>query len=205
MLYYKTVDSGVLKLINELMSLQVFDDLRLVGGTSLALQIGHRQSVDIDLFGKLTDDEFLINENLKKIGSFTLLKKSENKNVFLLENIKVDIVNYPYHWLEKEIIIDNIRMAGKKDIAAMKLAAVTGRGSKKDFIDIYFLLKEYELSELLQFYNSKYPEASEIIVLKSLTYFDDAEEEAFPRMFIPVDWENVKTEIIKAVKEYMEL
>jgi glutamate synthase domain-containing protein 1 len=81
----------------------------------------------------------------------------------------------------------------------MKLAAVAGRGSKKDFIDIYFLLKEFSLSELLAFYNQKYSDGSSFMVLKSLTYFNDADDDPNPVMLIPTSWEQVKTYIAKEV------
>ena len=96
------------------MQIAKFKELRLVGGTSLALQIGHRTSIDIDLFGTLEADEFEIDKILSKIGSITLLKKTKNINIYLIDGIKVDLVNYHYPWLEGKIIEDNLRLAGTK-------------------------------------------------------------------------------------------
>ncbi len=135
MLHYKTIDDKTLDLLRQLLSVPEFSKLRLVGGTSLALQIGHRKSVDIDLFGNIDADEFTIAEQLMKIGQTTRLQKSENINIYLINKIKVDIVNYPYKWLEEAVIEDGLVLADKQDIAAIKLSAITGRGSKKDFID----------------------------------------------------------------------
>ncbi len=84
----------------------------------------------------------------------------------------------------------------------MKLAAITGRGSKKDFVDIYFLLKEYSLHEMLDFYNKKYFDGSEYLVLKSLTYFDDAEKDNGLEMLIDVTWATVKKKILKEVRNH---
>ena len=93
-------------------------------------------------------------------------------------------------------------LAGLKDIAAMKLSAVTGRGSKKDFIDICFLLKEFSLKQQLELYLNKYPQGSELMVLKSLSYFDDAEIEKQPKMFIEISWEEIKKKIKQEVRGF---
>lgn len=83
----------------------------------------------------------------------------------------------------------------------MKLNAIAGRGSRKDFIDLFFLLKKYTLKELLSFYNKKYKDGSEFMVLKSLTYFDDAEKEEIPITFEELNWELLKKTILKAEKD----
>jgi len=169
----------------------------------LALQIGHRESIDIDLFGNLEIDEFELSKILRKIGSSTILKKTKNINIYLIDGIKVDLVNYHYPWLEETIIEDKIRLADKKDIAAMKLAAITGRGLKKDFIDIHFLLQFFTLSEMVEFYRNKYSDASEILVLKSLSYFEDADAEEDPRMFENLDWNYIKKIIGNNLRLYL--
>jgi len=203
MLQYQTIEPRVLELLKKLLQIDEFRELRLVGGTSLALQIGHRNSIDIDMFGTLEADEFDIDKILNKIGSITVLKKTKNINIYLIDGIKVDLVNYHYPWLGETIIEDNLRLAGAKDIAAMKLAAITGRGTKKDFIDVNFLLQFYTLEEMLGFYKLKYNDASEILALKSLTYFEDADNEEDPRMLMSMNWGNVKELITLSIKEYL--
>jgi len=203
MLQYQTIEPRVLELLKKLLQIDEFRELRLVGGTSLALQIGHRNSIDIDMFGTLEADEFEIDKILNKIGSITVLKKTKNINIYLIDGIKVDLVNYHYPWLGETIIEDNLRLAGAKDIAAMKLAAITGRGTKKDFIDLNFLLQFYTLEEMLGFYKLKYNDASEILALKSLTYFEDADNEEDPRMLMSMNWGNVKELITLSIKEYL--
>ncbi|WP_321480244.1 nucleotidyl transferase AbiEii/AbiGii toxin family protein [uncultured Bacteroides sp.] len=173
---------------------------RLVGGTALALQIGHRKSVDLDLFGIVTAESNILVEELKSLGNLTILKDSKNIHIYLINNVKVDIVNYSYKWIEEAIVIDNVRMAGLKDISAMKLAAVTGRGSKKDFIDIYFLSHKYSLKKMLSYYSIKYPEGSEFIVLKSLSYLDDAEEDPSPFMLEKITWDEIKKMLCNLLK-----
>jgi hypothetical protein len=186
------------------MQVPEFGNLRLVGGTSLALQLGHRNSMDIDMFGQMPTDSFELNNILNTIGRVSPLKKSPNIFIYLVNEIKVDLVNYPYPWIDEEVNEDGLRLAGKKDIAAMKLSAITGRGSKKDFIDLYFLLKEFSLKEMLQFYSQKYHDGSEFLVLKSLTYFADAEKDEIPKMFKKVFWSEIKDAISKIVEKYLD-
>ena len=203
MLQYTAVDSATLELLKNLMNEPVFYGLRLAGGTALALQIGHRRSVDLDLFGSMADDIYTITQKLNEMGKVNLLNQTENIHIYLVNGIKVDLVNYPYSWLEDAITTDGIRLAGIKDIAAMKLAAVTGRGTRKDFIDLYFLLQQYTLREMLSFYEQKYPDGSSFLVLKSLTYFDDANQDQSPLMMQQVNWEVIKKTITSAVDEFL--
>lgn len=196
MLFYETVDPATLELLKRLQQIDAFSQLRLVGGTSLALQIGHRKSIDIDLFGKINADEYAVFEDLQQLGEIKILNRTKNISVFLINGIKSDIVNYSYPWLEEELIIDGLKLAGIKDIAAMKLAAITGRGKKKDFIDLYFLLEKYSLTEMLGFYSKKYADGSTFMVLKSLSYFDDAEKDPMPYMIKEIAWPKIKDFII---------
>jgi len=85
----------------------------------------------------------------------------------------------------------------------MKLNAIAGRGSKKDFIDLYFLLKEFSLGELIGFYRTKYQDGSEFLVLKSLSYFDDAEIQADPVMLVEYSWSSIKEVILEATRNYV--
>lgn len=204
MLYYETIDSKTLELLKRLQSVSAFSLLRLAGGTSLALQVGHRKSIDIDLFGHIQADEFTISKKLNEIGKVTILKKSENINIYLINEVKVDIVNYHYPWIEDSIIEDNITLAGKKDIAAMKLAAISGRGTKKNFIDLYFLLQYFSLSEIFSFYNQKFNDGSKFLVIKSLSYFEDANEDEDPLMLHSITWEEIKEFIKNELRKYLK-
>lgn len=196
MLFYETVDSVTLELLTRLQQIPAFSQLRLVGGTSLALQIGHRKSINIDLFGKIDADEFTIAADLNRLGEIQTIQKTQNIAIYLIKGVKTDIVNYSYPWLDEAVFIDGIKLAGLKDIAAMKLAAITGRGTKKDFIDLYFLLKKYSLTEMLGFYTQKYADGSTFMVLKSLSYFEDAEKDPMPFMLSKISWSKIKKFII---------
>lgn len=196
MLHYKSVSAELLELLEFIMNQREFDEFNLVGGTSLALQIGHRISVDIDLFGASEIDEDLFLEVLKKFGTVQIIKKSKNILICSVNGIKVDFVNYQYRLLESTLLEGNMRLVKKKDIAAIKVNAIAGRGSIKDFIDVYFLLNEFSINEMIGFYLQKYPDGSEFMVRKSLTYFDDADNEEAPIMFQTITWKEIKTTIL---------
>ena len=190
MLHKAAVKPELLRILDQLMQIDVFSDLRLVGGTALALHIGHRESVDIDLFGEIDFEEQ--EKNIEITGNIEVLKKSKNINVLSIDNIKVDIVNYKYPWISALVKEDNYRLASVKDIGAMKLNAITGRGTKKDFIDLYYLLKHFSIHDLFEFYLEKFEDGNLFLVKKSLTYFDDAEPEPMPVMKENITWEEIK-------------
>lgn len=197
MLYKQNVDARLLELLDKLMRSEIFIGFDLVGGTALALQIGHRLSVDIDMFGNSEINELEFNRELSRFGNPLVLKKSKNIIVYSINGIKVDFVNYRYPLLKKTKKVDSIRLLSLEDIAAMKLNAISGRGSKRDFIDLYFLLKTFSLKEMIGFYNKKYEDGSQFLVLKSLTYFEDAEKEEMPVMTKPTAWESLKDKILR--------
>lgn len=201
MLSYQAVDAHTLELLRRLSALPEFSALRLVGGTSLALQYGHRTSVDLDFFG-VFDAEVSFSDILRRYGQLTIIRESEKIKVYLLDGIKVDFVYYDYPWLSAPLSCDGLILATPPDIAAMKVNAIEGRGSKKDFIDLYHLLQHYTLVEILDFYKQKYPEHSVFRALMSMSYFDDADAQPVPRMFSDVSWDEMKEYILCQVKLY---
>lgn len=202
MLSYQTVEPHTLELLRQLMEAPILHQARLVGGTALALQYGHRSSVDLDFFGNVEASTEELSQALGQVGSVTLLGQSKIIKGFDVDGVRIDIVNYAYPWLEDAVMEDGLRLASPVDIAAMKVYAIENRGSRKDFIDMYFLLKHYSLDEILSFYKRKYPEHSEFLALRSLTYFEDAETFAMPKMYVDFDWEELKRSIIAKVNEY---
>jgi len=202
MLHYETVDADTLDLLRQL---QLLDDLApflLVGGTSLALQIGHRKSIDLDLFADNNKNEIdleAIPDAIKHLGNIDIFHKRKSLLQLFLNDVKVDFVSYRYEFIEKPLLKDGLKLASIPDIGAMKLSAITGRGSKKDFIDLYFLLRMHTLPELFDFYRKKYPDSADFMVYKSLSYFVDADAEEMPEMLEPIEWENVKKTIDEEV------
>lgn len=199
MLHLSTVDSTTLELLRKLQNIPLLCDTRLVGGTALALQIGHRKSVDLDLFGIVKAEQDELIRALEQIGSLTVLKNSPHIHIYLLNNIKIDIVDYQYSWIDNVVVKQGIRMASLKDIAAMKITAIIGRGTKKDFIDIAFLLQRFSINNIMDFYTQKYPDGSTFMAMKSLAYFDDAEEDIMPYMLTNISWETIKQQILSKI------
>ena len=200
MLQYQTIEPGTLQLLKSLQALPLLQGLRLVGGTALALQLGHRKSVDLALFGDFSAEGIEIRDTLEEQFSVSVIKESKNIKIYQVDGIKVDLVNYSrYPWIDNPIEEDGITLAGIKDIAAMKVAAIIGRGTKKDFIDMNRLLQIYSLKEILDMYMQKYPDGSLFIAMKSLSYFEDAESDPMPFMFDEIDWGVVKASIREAI------
>jgi len=186
------------------LSLATFKDFALAGGTALALQYGHRISVDLDLF---VSSPFNTEEALESIreskSSFQVLGQGRNTLNLEIEGIKVDLLSHQYPHLSDRVEVEGIRFLSIADIAAMKLSAMAQRGSKKDFFDVDELLKHFSLRELISFYSKKYNEQNLFYLLKSLTYFQDAEAEPDPKVLNGVSWGNVKSNLIKAANAFI--
>ena len=201
MLHLATLAPSTLGLLRRIQSQAAFADTRLVGGAALALHFGHRTSIDLDLFGSwkpLPPLELALSNcaaRVMKTGG------EESLQFFTVDDVKIDCVTYPYKWLRPAVVSDGIRLADIPDIAAMKLAAATNRGTRKDFVDVYFLLRKYSLRQMLDWYAEKYPDGNDYLVLRSLVYFDDAELEPMPNMLAPVEWKSVTKAIESAVRE----
>lgn len=195
MLHLETIHPDTLTLLKRIQSLEEFSGTRLVGGTALALQLGHRKSIDLDFFGKFDTSLEEVTAILSEFSVVRPISSSKMMRFLVVNDIKVDIVSYPYEWIDDPVLDNGIILAGIKDIAAMKLSAITNRGTKKDFIDYYFLLKHFSLENLIDLYRQKYTDAQLFTSIKSLTYFEDAEGDPMPDMIFPVDWNDVKTTI----------
>jgi hypothetical protein len=201
MLFCQAIQPDTLDTLKRLQAQTELADTRLVGGTALALQLGHRLSVDIDLFG-IWDRALDLRDILGRCGPVMEEHHTDNIRVFNIADIKVDLVYYEYVWLRAPLEAEGVRMAAVADIAPMKLEAINNRGSKKDFIDLAFLLEQFSLEEILAWYRAKYPQGSEYMILRSLAYFDDAEEDPMPVMLKAMTWETVKERIQQAVRSY---
>lgn len=205
MLQLQTIFPDTLELLKKLSVQPELQGMRLVGGTSLALQYGHRQSVDLDFFGRPSVCQDDILSMIEKMGTCKLRSRTKNILQLIVNGVMIDIVDYSqYSWIDKPVCEDGLILASPKDIAALKINAIEGRGSRKDFIDVYLLLQHYSLEELLKYYSQKYPNYSIFRALLSLTYFDDAENEAMPKMFIPNSWDEIKNHIADVVRKYQQ-
>ena len=175
------VKPATFQLIQGLQSQTELKEFYLVGGTALALQLGHRNSIDIDLF---TKNDFSPEDLLKFLEKgFSVQTTFSIKNTLLsvVNNIKVDFIRHNYPLVLPAITEEEITYLSKQDIAAMKLNAISNSGKRlKDFIDVYFLLEHFSLGEMIEFYTIKYPNFNPLIPLKAINYFDDIDPEIDP-------------------------
>ena len=203
MLQYQTVSPNLLSLLQQLMNLPSIQQFRLVGGTGLALQLGHRQSVDIDLFSEHDFNKEKLQEILtNEFGSFVLNWKSMNGFTSSINEVKVDFFNWNIPFIMPPVIDGKIVLMDKKEIGSMKLEAITSRKDKKDFFDIMFLLNELSLKELITVFRTKYPYINHKFALESLMAIDYADETADPILLKPLSWTEAKQQIVSSVENY---
>lgn len=175
----------------------------LVGGTAVALHLGHRRSVDFDWFTSERFDPLNVARELHDEGIvFTTEEVAPGTLHGRVGGVRVSLIRHGYPLLAKlRTWRGGIRIAARADLAAMKLAAIAQRGAKKDFVDIYALgQRSHSLRQMLRWYQRKFALADFAHVLRSLAYFDDAEPERMPRMLWKVDWRTIK----KTIQQWLQ-
>ena len=167
----------------------------LARGTALALHMGHRISVDLDFFTQEIFDEKTLSGGLKQLPQYKEEGTAWRTVWGKVGKTKFSLFYYEYTLIKKTDTFEGIQILQKEDIAAMKIHAIEDRGTKRDFVDLYFLAKEFPMEQMLRFYDQKYGTLKDhlYIILRSLNYFTDAEkEDTNPKMLVPVSWEEVK-------------
>lgn len=176
----------------------------LAGGTGLALQLGHRISYDLDFFTLEEFDEEIFLPEIKKISQFQLEKTAWRTIMGNFRDVRFSIFYYKYPIVYSTKKFGMVNILDARDIAGMKIAAIASRGSKRDFVDLYFLCKEIApLKEIIRIYDRKYKNlaTTAVHVMKSIIYFNDAEPEKMPEMLKKVEWEEVKKYFEDEVKK----
>jgi hypothetical protein len=199
-LHTETVSGELLGLLQKLMKEERLKPFALAGGTSLALRFGHRTSIDLDLFTCTAFDAPAVAEWLKTAYGMSESETAQNTVRGIIDGIKIDLIAHRYPQLSPLEETDGIRMFSCEDIVAMKLNAITNRGCKKDFWDYAELLKTYSRDEMLAFFARKYQNDSLWNVEKSLTYFDDADNDPDPRDLRGQNWKEIKTTILVSAR-----
>lgn len=202
MLHYQTVEPHTLELLKSLMQKSYLQQFVLVGGTALALQIGHRKSVDLDMFTiQDFDTEKLVPLLLKDYRLVPTLQLPQTL-IADINEVKVDFIRFKYNFIRPIIEVEGLKMLSIEDIAPMKLDAITGRGNKKDFFDLYFLLQYFSLERLFDLYLEKYPHQTTFHVARSIAYFVDAEDNPTPLVFDKrITWAKVKKTIGREIQK----
>lgn len=205
MLHLSTIDDVVFSTLQSLFTKSYLDNFALAGGTSLALQYGHRKSIDIDLFAFAEVDMNEIALQLENDYTDFKLNKVTKSFIFCFINgVKADFVKHSNHTVVKPFVVEKgIRRFSPEDIGAMKLGAISGRGVKKDFYDLYMLLQHFTLKQLLTWHDEKFKADSSWMALRSLQYFVDAEDSPEPELILPFPtWGSIKKFILNQVKTY---
>jgi len=168
----------------------------LAGGTGVALQLKHRVSLDLDFFTKNDIDTKTLIQKIKIRGKFSIERETENTLIGIFNGTRVSFLKYDYPLLFDLKQITGVNVADLRDIGCMKIDAISSRGTKRDFIDLFFICREaISLKNLLSLFKKKYKSVNYnmIHILKSLTYFEDAENNPMPKMTVPVSWQEVKS------------
>ena len=180
-------------------------DTYLAGGTALALQLGYRESFDLDLFTPTDFDVSAILKNLEQLDGFALTRTAKWTILGDIPGTQVSLFRYDYPLIRPTIEYVGMPLASLADLGAMKLNAIADRGLRRDFVDLVVLMEQSSLAQLLQDYDEKYGTLAinHIHLMKSLVFFDEADADVQPRMLKDgYEWESVKQRMVAAVSEY---
>jgi hypothetical protein len=205
MLHQEAVETSTLELIKSLQSKPYLDGFYLVGGTALSLVLGHRKSLDIDLFSNFDFDAGALMEKIHRDYPYNVNYTASNTLKGNIGVIEVDLLAHRYKYIKEPVIDSGIQLLSLPDIIAMKLNAIATSGQRtKDFIDIYYLLDKYDIGNMLSFYLKKYQQENDSVILKSLIYFDDIDLSNWPVIIRDpaLSWNEVKHRLEKEVLRY---
>lgn len=190
---------SVLQIIKNLPELKNF---YLSGGSALSLQVGHRESEDLDFFIKSSFNPQLLQQQLSKLARLEDVIIDEGTLNVFLDGVKLQFLCYPYSLLENFHEWNEIFLSSIMDIACTKLITISMRGAKKDYIDLYVILQKISLQKLIEKLEEKYTSIEYNLphILKSLVYFEDANKQPMPKMFIPLNWDQVKNYLIQEIQ-----
>ncbi len=174
----------------------LLENFYLAGGTGVALQLKHRVSLDLDFFTEKDIDTKTLIQKIKTRGKFSIERETENTLIGIFNGIRVSFLKYDYPLLFDLKQIKGIKIADLRDIGCMKIDAVSSLGTKRDFVDLFFICREaISLKNLLSLFKKKYKSANYnmLHILKSFAYFENAENNPMPRMILTTFWQEVKS------------
>ncbi|MGI6466644.1 MAG: nucleotidyl transferase AbiEii/AbiGii toxin family protein [Sphaerochaetaceae bacterium] len=205
MLQKSAVEKTVYELLIKIMNDKKFHNFYLVGGTSIALRIGHRISIDLDLFTRDSIDTNILRSHLTQFYNFKSSFESKNTLKGLIGDVFVDFITYDYPLIKDIENYENrkIRMLSLEDVIAMKLSAIIDNGTRiKDFVDIAYLSTQYSLNEMMSFYVQKYEGVNLLSPVKALLYFADIDYETETVQLIgeSFDWHKIENRLVEMVR-----
>ena len=197
-MFWEILDEPRRVLLRDLVEKTQVEESYLAGGTALALQIGHRESYDFDWFTPVEFDPHQVVRQLEEIGETMVSDMKRGTLHAIVRGMRVTWLWYPNPLLEPLLEMPSfpeMKMASLLDIGLMKWSAISGRGAMRDFVDLYMICEQgYPLTRMKALLADKYPKAkiNYYHMVKSLSYFEDAENDLLPKMLIAVDWQQVK-------------
>lgn len=205
-MHKETVTPELLKVLKKLMTMDELSSFRLVGGTAIALQLGHRKSVDIDLFTNQKTDLRKVSKAISKAFALKDMVLTTTHIGVFIDGIRVDIYDdwhIPFH--KEPVLEEEIRLSALEDLAAFKLSTIIGRREKKDYIDLYFLFNTLTASLILSTFHNYEPLMSDKSILFAMSEIDTAiaNQTPMPDMLEKLDWKEVRTLFIVASRAYM--
>lgn len=206
MLYEKTtVAPWTMALLRKIQSIDAFQSFYLGGGTNLALRFWHRISVDLDFFTSEKFDEEMLHQLiiLHFPSAINTSKRRQTLN-YTIDNIKVDILYFPYENIRDPEIIDGIRMISVPDVIAMKLSALQKRTVKKDYYDILKILEHYSVQQIIEFYIQKFPNTDPGHIIYMLYMAHEADNDVDPILLERVSWKSLKKKLLNYLNQYVD-
>ena len=192
--HHEVIGPTVEQTLKALKERSLLEGFYLAGGTGLALQLGHRRSLDLDFFRQESFNDAQLLQQLQRFPEFSLTGRDRQTLHVRISGVKISFLGYDYPVLFPCTPFLEVPVADPKDIGSMKISAIAGRGTRRDFVDLYMVARQEGLKALLDLFQRKFAEANynRVHVLKSLTYFDDADAEPMPNMLVPLAWQDVK-------------
>ena len=206
MLQKTTTTRETFKLLERLMQDPALENFNLAGGTAIALHLGHRKSIDLDLFS--TEDFNALKLESYLIDKYDFIVDFKEKNTLKgsIENIKIDCITTRANLCKEIQIHEGIRMFSLEDIAAMKLLTIADNGSRlKDFIDVAFLSTRFSFDDMINFAQKKYPNKNSLIIEKALLFHDDIEEDDIELIHSDFKWKVIDKRLNNMVKNRYQI
>jgi len=208
-MFLSVITNEIKRAIDLLSEFKFMQPFYLAGGTGCALHIGHRISEDLDFFSQTEFSQFRIQNTLKSHGKFIVDYSDSRTITGRFEQTKISFFHYPYNLLEETSGFLNLRISSLKDIGCMKIDAISSRGSRRDFVDLYYILKSsgMGLKDFLVIFQKKYgrENINLVHITKSLVYFEDADEDPELKMLDRYSWQEVKVFFHDQIKDLKDL
>lgn len=203
----EVLPEGWARAAEDLAGRSVLDGFYLAGGTGLGLHYGHRRSVDLDLFSEHAVDPADLQHRLRGLDGLVIRQAAPGTLHLALHTILVSFLHFAHPLLFPLAQFETLRVADPRDIACMKLNALAGRGSRRDFVDLYIAAKHYDLGEILGWFETKLASTpyNRVHLFKALTYFKDAEAQPMPDMLMPLKWAEVTQFFVSEVPRMSHL